>query len=98
MEDDMTEEEQRRAADLAQTTALTELVRLAVAEMAFASNTKSFRTNLSVIEKVAIEALRSRPLLGEADDATEAFVKEAASGFIKHLIASIQYPGDIKPD
>lgn len=94
----MNEEQQRRALDLAYVTALTELVRIAIAEMAFSSTSKAFREKLTVIEKLALDSLGSRPLPEAIDEEMSIFVKKAASGYLNRVIASISFPGDDKLD
>jgi hypothetical protein len=93
----VTEEEQRRAMDVAQITALAELVRILIGEIALTGSQERFRENLAFMERAAIGALQARPLGGEMDEATAAFVKSAGSGYIGRLLGSIRHPDDPTP-
>ena len=55
----MNKQEQQHAMELAQLTALSELVRIAIGEIAFAGTQEQFKLNLAAMERTAINALRS---------------------------------------
>ena len=92
----MNKQEQQHGMEMAQLTALSELVRIAIGEIAFAGTQEPFKPNLAAMERTAINALRSRRLSGEMGEEIETFVKSAANGYISPLVASINYPADPK--
>jgi len=82
--------------EMAQLTALSERVHIAIGEIAFAGTQEQFKLDLAAMERTAINALRSRRLSGEVNEEIETFVKSAANGYISRLVASINYPADPK--
>ncbi len=89
---------QVRANDLAQQIALAELIRLAIGELCFTADRKTFRRRMSVFESTVIDGLNRRRIWKEADGVTEAYIKEAASGYVTRLLASVRHPDDSQPD
>jgi len=89
-------QEQQHAMETAQLTPLSELVRIAIGEVAFSGTQEQFKLNIAAMERTAINALRSRRLSGEVNEEIETFVKSAANGYISRLVASINYPADPK--
>jgi hypothetical protein len=53
------------AMGMAQLTPQSELVRIAIGEVAFAGTQEQFKLNFAAMERTAINALRSRRLSGE---------------------------------
>lgn len=81
---------QRIAGDIA----THELLRLIIAEAFFSPDRDEFRRKISALEGSAVNSIMSRRLFPQADDATETYIKEAASGFISRLLGSIRHPAD----
>jgi len=82
--------------ELAQLTALSELVRIAIGEIAFAGTQEQFKLNLAAMEARLSMPCVHRRLSGEMSEEIETFVKSAANGYISPLVASINYPADPK--
>lgn len=72
--------------------ALAELIRLLIANAAFHPDETQFRSTISQLESFAVDCLNSRTLFPTAPAETEQYMKDAASGWISNICASIVHP------
>jgi hypothetical protein len=90
----MSDEQVTRANDLAMQIATAELLRLVLGEVCFHEDRQEFKKRLSILEDAAVASLNSRTHFQSANAETESYIKDAASGFVTRLIASIKHPTD----
>ena len=91
----MSEQQQiNRANDIAAMIALQELVRIVVSEMCYNDDVSIFRDNLRKIEQAAVDGITNRRHFPDANDATENYIKENASGHITRIMTTIRHPQD----
>lgn len=90
----LTPEEQSRANELALQFAMIELVRLAIAEVAFSADREVFLRRLRALEETAVASLSGRTFWPQASPEANFHVGEVASGIVSRLFASIRHPSD----
>lgn len=90
----MSDDQITRANDLAMQIATAELLRLVIGELCFVDDRQEFKKRLSRLEDAAVTSLHYRTHFKDANAESEAYIKDAASGFVSRLIASIKHPSD----
>jgi hypothetical protein len=88
------EEEIARANDIAAQIAIAELLRVIIAEAFYVADRNEFKSRLRALEEATVSGITNRRLFPNANNAAEQYVKEAASGWITNIFASILHPGD----
>lgn len=84
---------ERRAHDLAQQIGLMALLRALIASLAPA-NRDEMKAFIRALEEKAVTSVEENVPFPDANEATNTFIREAASGYITRILASIQHPSD----
>ncbi len=83
-----------RANDIAAQIATTEMLRILINEAFYTDDLEEFRRRLSRFEDLAVAGITERRHFPEADDQTENYIREAASGYVSTVVSSIVHPKD----
>ncbi len=81
-----------RANEVAGQIAMMELLRILIRDVYADPDPDTFQQRLARLDDEANQSLRSRTLYKQANEATEAYLKEAACNFVTRVIASIKHP------
>ncbi len=83
-----------RAADIAVQIATTEMLRLVINEALYTDDFKEFQRRLTRFEELAVNEIKNRRNFDDANDATESYIREIASGYVSGILSSILHPDD----
>ena len=82
-------DEIKKAQEIAGQIAITEILRVLIANLCQATDEATSRANLAKFEELAVNGINSRRHFSEANDETETYIKEVAAGFVSRLVSSV---------
>ena len=82
-------DELKKAHEIAGQIAITEMLRVLIASVCQAEEGTAQQEKLAKFEALVVNAINSRRHFADANDQTELYIKESASGFVSRLVASI---------
>ncbi len=84
----------QKANEIAHQIAVGDILRAIIAEMTHDPSRDVTRARLRAMEEQIVAGLEGRRHFSEANDATENYIKEAASGYVTRIFATIKHPDD----
>lgn len=83
-------EEIEKAHQIAGQVAITELLRVLIAQHCEGSDETTSKANLARLEELAVNGITARRHFQEVNEQTDTYVKEAAAAFVSRLVSSIR--------